>query len=407
MHPALAAAQTRTRRMPGLAVSHSLELDRELKRLGENGPTTYCAHGFTTLQAPANPKDSDWKAAPPDSIRALYQAEQLRRAAGPEQAVAHGFMHAKGKEITALNLLYANLVIEHEDLWLYFLNKYLAHTAPATHQLRLSPGTEPRFMRLAPASHSPLTPIHKDPLISVFMPVYNAKNTLTLAAQSILNQTWQNLELFLIDDASTDQSLEIANALKQQDPRVRVIALTTNSGPYIAKNTALQHARGQYITVHDADDWAFPTRLADQVAPLLNPTNQKSHVTIAKMLRIKDSGLITRFQPLNWITEDGAARLCFPSLLFEKNYFTEKLGAWDNVRAGADYELLARIQRFDPTALTTLDTCVMLQLEAPNSITTSEEFYNDERGISLQRREYEETWKRRHASSKIMPEVNT
>lgn len=403
MHPALTKAQARTRSMPGLAVSHALELDRELKRLGENGPVTYSAHGITTPQGPANAKGSDWKAAPPNSIRALYQAEQLRRTDGPEQAAAHGFMHAKGKEIAALNLLYANLVIDNEDLWLYFLNKYLAHTAPATHQLRLIPGTEPRFMRLAPASHSPLTPIPKGPLISVFMPVYNAENTLTLAAQSILNQTWQNLELFLIDDASTDQSLEIANALKQKDPRVRVIALTTNGGPYIAKNTALQHARGQYITVHDADDWAFPTRLADQVAPLLNQTSQKAHVTIAKMLRMKDSGLITRFQPLNWITEDGAARLCFPSPLFEKNYFIKKLDAWDSVRAGADYELLARIQRFDPIALITLNTCVMLQLEAPNSITTSDEFYNDERGVSPKRLQYEKTWIQTHLRANTMP----
>ena len=404
MHPALGAAQSRTRSMPGLAIIHALELDRELKRLGAGGPLTYCAHGLTTPQAPASTKDLDGEAALRASTQTLYQAEQLRLTEGPERAAAHGFMHAKGMEIAALNLLYANLVIEHEDLWLYFLNKYLRHTA-STSYLRLSTGNEPRFMRLAAAGKSSLAPIPKGPLISVFMPVYNAENTLTLAAQSILNQTWQNLELFLIDDASTDQSLDIANALKQQDPRVRVITLNTNSGPYIAKNTALQHARGQYITVHDADDWAFPTRLSDQVTPLLNQTNQKAHVTIAKMLRMRDSGAIARFQPLNAISEDGARRLCFPSPLFRKTYFIDKLGAWESVRAGADSELIARITRFDPEVITTLDTLVMFQLDSADSITNSTEFYNNEQGVSPKRKLYQEDWRRRHAASKTMPKT--
>jgi glycosyltransferase involved in cell wall biosynthesis len=164
-------------------------------------------------------------------------------------------------------------------------------------------------------------------LVSVIMPVFNASATLHKAAHSILDQTWKNLELILVDDLSQDNSLQMAHDLELQDARVKVLALNTNGGPYVAKNVGLTVAKGQYLTVNDADDWAFPTRIEQQMQPLLQSKRSGLAVTMGRTLRCDMNGQFTRFQPMDWVSLDGALRLCFPSPLFDRTYFDQKLGA--------------------------------------------------------------------------------
>jgi glycosyltransferase involved in cell wall biosynthesis len=235
------------------------------------------------------------------------------------------------------------------------------------------------------------------------MPVFNASATLHKAAQSILDQTWQNLELLLVDDLSQDNSLQIAHDLQSRDARVKVLTLNTNGGPYVAKNVGLTVAKGPYLTVHDADDWAFPTRIEHQLQPLLQAKAPGLAVSMGRTLRCDLNGRFTRFQPLDWVSLDGALRLCFPSPLFSRAYFDQKLGAWDSVRIGADAEILQRIRRFDPGALQILDTPVMLQLDLDDSLTRNEETYNDERGEAPARTAYRQAWAAWHAAQTNMP----
>jgi glycosyltransferase involved in cell wall biosynthesis len=242
-------------------------------------------------------------------------------------------------------------------------------------------------------------------LITVLMPVYNARATLRKAVQSILDQTWKRLELILLDDCSTDDSLAIARELARQDPRIRVVALEENRGPYVAKNIGLRSAQGDYVTVHDADDWAFPTRLAYQIAPLLAQAEGALKVTMGLTLRMDKGGRFTRFQPLNWVTEDGAMRWCFPSPLFERCYFDDKLEAWDSFRVGADAEIVQRIRRFEPEAIRVLNCPVMIQLDGAGSLTKSEVYFNDERGESPARAAYREAWAQRHRQHNSMPKT--
>jgi glycosyltransferase involved in cell wall biosynthesis len=237
------------------------------------------------------------------------------------------------------------------------------------------------------------------------MPVYNASATLLKAAQSILEQTWQNLELILVDDCSQDNSLQIAHDLQSRDARVKVLPLNTNGGPYVAKNVGLTVAKGQYLTVHDADDWAFPTRIAQQLQPLLQAKAPGLAVSMGRTLRCDMNGQFTRFQPIDWVSLDGALRLCFPSPLFSRAYFDQKLGAWDSVRIGADAEIFQRIRRFDPSALQILDTPVMLQLDLDGSLTRNEETHNDERGEAPSRTAYRQAWSAWHAAQAEMPKL--
>lgn len=400
---ALANAKDRTRKQPTMALHHAVDLDRELSRMGFSEPTTYALHGSATPQSNTDEDGAPWRTSTPGLFDSLYQA--IRQAVqSPALALATAFHNARGPEIPALNLLYANECLDIDSLWLRFFNKYLAYHG-AQNAVSLHPGSGSRFDRFCgPAGHH-LALQTGGPLVSVIMPVFNASATLHKAAQSILDQTWHNLELILVDDLSQDNSLQIAHDLQNRDARVKVLALNTNGGPYVAKNVGLSVAKGQYLTVHDADDWAFPARIAQQIQPLLQAKGSGLAATIGRTLRCDMNGQFTRFQPLDWVSLDGALRLCFPSPLFERAYFDQKLGAWDSVRIGADAEILQRIRKFDPGALQILDIPVMLQLDLQDSLTRHEETHNDERGEAPARTAYRRAWSAWHAAQTGMPKL--
>ena len=103
------------------------------------------------------------------------------------------------------------------------------------------------------------------PLISVIMPVYNAGNFLIEAIESILDQTYQNLEFIIIDDGSTDNSWEIIKNYSEKDKRIRAFKNSKNLGVSTTANFAINKARGQFIARMDADDISFFDRLEKQV----------------------------------------------------------------------------------------------------------------------------------------------
>jgi succinoglycan biosynthesis protein ExoO len=104
------------------------------------------------------------------------------------------------------------------------------------------------------------------PAISLAMANYNGARHLADAVASTQRQTLTDWELILVDDASTDDSVAIAGALAQADPRIRVLAQARNRGPAAARNRALDAARGAWIAVVDSDDVMLPGRLEGLVA---------------------------------------------------------------------------------------------------------------------------------------------
>lgn len=106
----------------------------------------------------------------------------------------------------------------------------------------------------------------KNPKVSVLMTVYNAERYLRSAIESVLNQSFSDFELLIVDDGSTDHSREIINSYG--DPRIRVTWNPTNRGECYTRNRALESARGKYVAVLDADDVALPDRLGHQVEVL-------------------------------------------------------------------------------------------------------------------------------------------
>lgn len=102
-----------------------------------------------------------------------------------------------------------------------------------------------------------------DPLISIGMPVFNWEQTLNAAVQSILNQTYSNWELILIDDGSQDKTLEIAHSF--QDPRIKIVCGGSNHQLPSRLNQSIELSRGKYFARMDGDDVSYPERLQRQV----------------------------------------------------------------------------------------------------------------------------------------------
>ena len=94
-------------------------------------------------------------------------------------------------------------------------------------------------------------------LISIIVPIYNTEAYLTKCIDSILNQSYQNLEIILVDDGSTDNSALISKQYAQKDSRIHFIH-QNNSGVSIARNVALDYAHGDYIGFVDSDDYIAP-----------------------------------------------------------------------------------------------------------------------------------------------------
>lgn len=108
----------------------------------------------------------------------------------------------------------------------------------------------------------------KQPFLTVVMPVYNGEKYLKDAIDSVLNQTYINFELLIIDDGSTDQSVEIIKSYS--DPRIRFLSNGANYGVGYTRNRGLDEARGEFLAWMDCDDLIDPTRLEKQVNFLLD-----------------------------------------------------------------------------------------------------------------------------------------
>ncbi len=101
------------------------------------------------------------------------------------------------------------------------------------------------------------------PLVSIVVPVFNAEKYINTTINTVLNQTYTNWELILVNDCSTDKSLEIISHRK--DSRIQIYSLSTNSGAAIARNYGISKANGKYICFLDADDLWENKKLEIQV----------------------------------------------------------------------------------------------------------------------------------------------
>jgi glycosyltransferase involved in cell wall biosynthesis len=102
------------------------------------------------------------------------------------------------------------------------------------------------------------------PLISVIIPAYNAEEFIAQTIESVLSQTYQNLEILVVDDGSTDTTAEIIKSFAQKDRRI-ILLQQSNAGVAAARNLAIKKSQGEYIAPIDADDIWYPQNLEKQM----------------------------------------------------------------------------------------------------------------------------------------------
>ncbi|MFH0937300.1 MAG: glycosyltransferase family 2 protein [Candidatus Daviesbacteria bacterium] len=150
------------------------------------------------------------------------------------------------------------------------------------------------------------------PLVSVIMPIFNGSFYMEKAINSILAQTYQNFELLIVDDASTDNTWEILKKYKKNYPKkIKLFHLKKNSGAFTAANQAYAKAKGDYIAPMDCDDISSSTRLAKEVAYLtLHPKvilvgsfakiiNSNDQVTGYKRYEVTHKKIYRQFAQIN------------------------------------------------------------------------------------------------------------
>lgn len=269
-----------------------------------------------------------------------------------------------------------------------------AGAAAAIGQAFISAGLEApvaRSLPLTTLSAECRAPVKQGPLISVVMPLCNVAPYVEASIRSILQQTWRNLEVIAVDDASDDETASIVQALADDDTRIRLFRRSSRGGAYVTRNEGLANATGDFITFQDGDDWAHPQRiekLAEHVC-----TGRKIVAASASWVRMDLSG-----QPVS-VHVWPLMRWHATSTLFRRQVLDE-IGGFDPVMTGADSEFWARIVlHYGSWRTKRLRIPLTIGLWRNDSLTGSPSTGFDQRGFSAQRLAYREAWFARHVGT--------
>jgi hypothetical protein len=233
-------------------------------------------------------------------------------------------------------------------------------------------------------SDVPQQPV-RGPLVSVLMTAYQSGKRIESAIASLLEQTYRDIEVIVVDDASSDDTGDVVRALAARDARVAYLRLPCNVGTFVAKSIGLRHSAGEFVTCHDSDDWSHPMRIERQVRPLLE--DARLVFTTSQWVRIQDDGIYYA-RPVHPLM-----RLNPASPMFRKKIVLERAGGWDAVRTGADSEFIARLKLvFGPRAMQRVRQPLTLGAHRPDSLMTATDTGYSATGMSPARLAYWEGW---------------
>lgn len=150
------------------------------------------------------------------------------------------------------------------------------------------------------------------PLVSIITPMYNSENFILKTIESVVNQTYSNWELLLIDDGSTDNTIQIVEGFKQKYSNIRLLQNSTNLGAAQSRNKGIIEAKGDYIAFLDADDLWKPNKLDQQIQFM---QNHNCDVSFSSYEQIDENG-----KPLNKLVQ------AIPKLTYNKYLKTNYIG---------------------------------------------------------------------------------
>jgi glycosyltransferase involved in cell wall biosynthesis len=192
-------------------------------------------------------------------------------------------------------------------------------------------------------------------LVSVVLPTYNRAATLPRAIYSILNQTYRNIELLVIDDASTDDTAAVVGAI--DDPRVRYVRLDRNRGQSGARNEGMRLSTGAFIAFQDSDDEWLVEKLEKQVSAAKAAGSEVVSVFHMRLLYGRDEGRTygpgrvccvpvvgASGEPIDFIKATHRQNLISPQTLLVSRACFEKVGFFDTtLRTSPDWDYSIRL----------------------------------------------------------------
>ena len=228
--------------------------------------------------------------------------------------------------------------------------------------------------------------LHK---VTVMITTYNASETIDSCIHSLLQQTWQDLEIIVVDDASTDDTLLRLQHLSAHNTAIKVISLPKNTGTFAAKSIGAQYATGEFLTCQDSDDWAHPQKIAEQVQPLIEDASIIA--TTSHWLRLDHDGQYYVRQIYPFLRQNPA------SPMFRLQTVKQETGLWHIVRTGADSEFFERLKLiYGNESIVVIKKPLTIASHRPNSLMTSEKFGIYNRTAALARLDYWEAWRLWH-----------
>lgn len=129
-------------------------------------------------------------------------------------------------------------------------------------------------------------------LVSVIIPLYNRQNTIVRAVESVLNQTYKNIEIIIVDDCSSDDGCKIIENKYKLNDRIHLIKLKKNSGACVARNVGIDAAKGKYIGFLDSDDEYLPLKIELQINKLVL---SNSEICVSSYQRVNKAGVTQDF----------------------------------------------------------------------------------------------------------------
>ncbi|WP_169730602.1 glycosyltransferase family A protein [Carnimonas nigrificans] len=201
--------------------------------------------------------------------------------------------------------------------------------------------------------------------VSIIMPIYSAGEQVRIAIESLLAQTYANIEIIAVDDCSPDDTFSVLKALEKEDPRIKAIQPPHNGGAYAARNFGLTFATGDLFTTHDSDDWSHPQKIATQVAYLEDNPDVKG--CSVHWIRARSNLAFTQ----NWRPNNCLTHWSQSSFMFRREVL-DTLGEWDHVRIGGDTEYIWRMQaQFGKKSFAKIhaDTPLAFALDEESSLT--------------------------------------
>lgn len=191
-------------------------------------------------------------------------------------------------------------------------------------------------------------------MISVIMAAYNAKDFIAQAIESILNQTYRELELIIIDDGSTDNTLEIIKLYSAKDSRIRILQ-SDHLGTPSARNLGVSEAKYAWVAIMDADDIALPERFEQQIhATKTNPKvvvwgTYAHHISATgEVLSLVRQGVVNEEDFYNLWNSGHVPFVINPTALFKKEIFLKAGGYSTDFPVSQDFELCERMGNYGP-----------------------------------------------------------